>query len=90
MEPNDYEVDLRKANFQLNGANEMLMERINKFNRNYSNLKVRHEKIKELSSSIKKISQNNWLRLSIKSITFGNLLSLTDTFPQPGYALSRC
>ena len=49
MEPNDHEVDWRKANFQLNGANEMLMKKINKFNRNYSNLIVRHEKIQELS-----------------------------------------
>ena len=52
--PNDHEVDWRKADFQLNGANEMLMERINKFNRNYSNPMFRHEKIQELSSAIKK------------------------------------
>jgi hypothetical protein len=40
---------------QLNWANEMLVERINKFNRDYSSLMVRHEKIQELLSSVIKI-----------------------------------
>ena len=40
---------------QLNWANEMLLERINKFNWDYSSLMVRHEKIQELLSSVIKI-----------------------------------
>ena len=40
---------------QLNWANEMLLERINKFNWDYSSLMVRHEKIQELFSSVIKI-----------------------------------
>ena len=40
---------------QLNWANEMLVERINKINRDYSSLMVRHEKIQELLPSVIKI-----------------------------------
>jgi hypothetical protein len=40
---------------QLNWANEMLVERINKINRDYSSLMVRHEKIQELSLPVIKI-----------------------------------
>ena len=40
---------------QLNWANEMLLERINKFNWDYSSLMVRHEKIQELLPSVIKI-----------------------------------
>lgn len=60
MEPNDHGVDWREVAFLLNGANEMLVERINKLNQEYSSLMVRHEKMQELSSSVKKsLSQNN-------------------------------
>ncbi len=60
MEPNDQGVDWREVAFLLNGANEMLVERIDKLNLEYSKLVVRHEKMKELSSSVKKcLSQNN-------------------------------
>jgi hypothetical protein len=44
LEPNDHGVDWREINFQLNVANEMLVERINKFNRDYSSLTVLLEK----------------------------------------------
>ena len=40
---------------QLNWANEMLLERINKFNWDYLSLMVRHEKIQELLPSVIKI-----------------------------------
>ena len=44
-----------KLIYQLNWANEMLLERINKFNWNYSSLMVLHEKIQELLPSVIKI-----------------------------------
>jgi hypothetical protein len=52
MEPNDYGVGWREVNFQLNCDNEILVKRINKFNRDYLSLMVRYEKIQELSLSV--------------------------------------
>lgn len=60
MEANDHGMDWREVAFLLNGVNEMLVERINKLNRDYFSLMVRHEKIQELSSYVKKsLIQNN-------------------------------
>ncbi len=60
METNDRGVDWREVAFLLNGANEALVERIDKLSKEYSNLQIRHEKMQELSAVIKKsVSQNN-------------------------------
>ena len=53
MEANDQGVDWREVAYLLNGANEMLVKRIDKLNQEFSNLQIRHEKMQELSLSFK-------------------------------------
>jgi hypothetical protein len=81
MEPNDHGVGWKEVNLQLNGANEMLVERINKFNRDYSSLMVMHEKIQELPSSVKivqvrKIDRGFQLKVSPSGIDSPQLILL--------------
>ncbi|MZH03634.1 MAG: hypothetical protein F3745_09650 [Nitrospinae bacterium] len=56
MEANDQGVDWREVAHLLNGANEMLVKRIDKLSQEFSNLQIRHEKMQELSLSFKNSS----------------------------------
>jgi hypothetical protein len=59
MEAKDQGVDWREVAILLNGANEVLVERIDKLSQEYSNLQSRHEQMQELSAVIKKSSSQN-------------------------------
>ena len=43
MEPNDQEVDWREVAFLLNGANEMLTEKIHEQEQEYARLQAQHK-----------------------------------------------
>jgi len=60
MEPNDQEVDWREVAFLLNGANEMLTEKIHEQEQEYARLQAQH-KITQDSKLITKnnLNQNN-------------------------------
>lgn len=60
MELKEQRVDWREVAFLLNGANELLVERIDKLSQEFSNLQFQHEKMRELSLSAKNILSQNY------------------------------
>ena len=45
MEPNDQKVNWREVAFLLNGANEMLMEKIRERDKEFARLQAQHKRI---------------------------------------------
>ncbi len=60
MEPNDQEVDWREVAFLLNGANEMLTEKIHEQEQEYAQLQAQHKMMQGSMLIInKELNQNN-------------------------------
>jgi len=53
MEPNDQEVNWREVAFLLNGANEMLTEKIREQDKEFARLQTQHKKIQDSKLMIK-------------------------------------
>jgi hypothetical protein len=54
MEPNDQEVDWREVAFLLNGANEILTEKIHKQDKEFAGLQAQHKMMQGLTLIINK------------------------------------
>jgi hypothetical protein len=60
MEPNDQEVNWKEVASLLNGANEVLVEKIHKLTQNYTKLQEQYEKMQSPALLVKKsLNQNN-------------------------------
>ena len=60
MELNDQEVDWREVAFFLNGANEMLAEKIHKQDKEFARLQAQHKRMQDSRLIINKdLNQNN-------------------------------
>ena len=53
MEPNDQEVNWREVAFLLNGANEMLTEKIREQDKEFARLQAQHKRIQASKLMIK-------------------------------------
>ena len=53
MEPNDQEVGWREVAFLLNGANEILTEKIHKQDKEFAGLQAQHKRIQDSKLMIK-------------------------------------
>ena len=53
MEPNDQEVDWREVAFLLNGANEMLTEKIREQDKEFDRLQEQHKRMQDSKLMIK-------------------------------------
>lgn len=60
MELYDQSVDWREIAFMLNGANEVLTEKVHELNQEYARLQAQHKKTQDLTLFAKKeLSPNN-------------------------------
>ena len=60
MEPNDQEVDWREVAFLLNGANEILAEKIYKQDKEFARVQAQHKRMQDSRLIINKdLNQNN-------------------------------
>ena len=60
MEPNDQEVNWKEVASLLNGANEVLVEKIHKLTQNYTKLQEQYEKMQSPALLVKKsLNQKN-------------------------------
>jgi len=53
MEPNDHKVNWREVAFLLNGANEMLTEKIREQDKEFARLQAQHKRIQDSMLMIK-------------------------------------